>query len=167
MAHAHRAPKSKPPPSGTTVAFVATVFRQIGFAVFLITAAVALLGCATGPTPPKAEETAAKDQLPVPLFQPEPVYPILARMAGAEGVIKVGFIITDTGDVANPFILEGENVLLANAALEAVSKWKFSPALKNGKPVAVKTVQELTFSLRDEPQNLNQGPARQQIQVPR
>lgn len=143
------------------------VFHRIGSISLFITAMFVLSGCASPSTRPVAEVSAPADKMPVPLFQPGPVYPILARMEGVEGDITVGFVITDTGDVANPFILKGESVLLANAALEAVAGWKFSPALKDGKPVPVKTVQVMTFSLNDPPVAEDPGLApRHQVQAP-
>lgn len=142
------------------------VFYRLAFFTLFVVAVVGLSGCASRSTRPVTETSAPGDKLPVPLFQPGPVYPILARMEGVEGDITVGFIVTTTGDVAAPVILEGESVLLANAALEAVASWKFSPALKSGKPVAVKTVQVINFSLNDAPDAAEQTSARHQVQAP-
>ena len=37
---------------------------------------------------------------------------------------------------------------LSNAALEAVSKWRYSPTLLNGEPIDVETAIEINFTLR-------------------
>lgn len=50
-----------------------------------------------------------------------PVYPKEAKRAHIEGVVKVQFIITKTGEVAELQVLSGDPVLV-RAAIEAVKK---------------------------------------------
>jgi periplasmic protein TonB len=78
----------------------------------------------------------------------DPVYPILARMAEEEGVVTLGFVITEQGTVEDPVVLKADNALLANAALEAILQWTFRPGLQDGRPVPVRSIQSITFSLR-------------------
>ena len=56
----------------------------------------------------------------------EPVYPELARKMNITGVVKVQVTVTATGTVKEAKVVGG-HPLLANAALDAVKKWRFEP----------------------------------------
>lgn len=65
-------------------------------------------------------------------------YPGAERKAGAQGTTKVRFTITITGAVASPDVAQSSgNANLDAAALSCVLGWKYRPAMKDGKPVAV------------------------------
>src|SRR6202521_2408480 len=53
-----------------------------------------------------------------------PVYPALARRMNITGVVKVQITVAATGSVKNAKLVGGHPVL-ANAALDAVKKWRF------------------------------------------
>jgi TonB family protein len=57
----------------------------------------------------------------------EPVYPELARKMNITGTVKVEVVVSPNGNVKDAKVMGGHPVL-ANAALEAVKKWKFEPA---------------------------------------
>ncbi len=57
----------------------------------------------------------------------EPVYPPLARKMNLAGTVKVEIVVAPNGTVKDAKVVGGHPVL-ANAALEAVRKWRFEPA---------------------------------------
>jgi TonB family protein len=57
----------------------------------------------------------------------QPVYPELARKMNLTGSVKVEVVVAPNGTVKDAKVVGGHPVL-ANAALEAVRKWRFEPA---------------------------------------
>jgi TonB family protein len=57
----------------------------------------------------------------------QPVYPELARKMNLTGTVKVEVVVAPNGTVKEAKVVGGHPVL-ANAALEAVKKWRFEPA---------------------------------------
>jgi protein TonB len=75
-------------------------------------------------------------------------YPKDALRSRTEGWVELSFTVTVTGSV------EGVEVANANPrrvfdreAIRALSQWKFTPRIENGKPVAAKARQRLEFNL--------------------
>ena len=56
-----------------------------------------------------------------------PVYPELARKMNITGSVKIEVVVAPNGTVKDAKIVGGHPVL-ANAALDAVRKWRFEPA---------------------------------------
>lgn len=56
-----------------------------------------------------------------------PSYPELAKKMNIRGVVKVEAVVRANGSVKSTRVLGG-NPVLVNAAIDAVSKWKFEPA---------------------------------------
>src|ERR1700675_1492 len=73
---------------------------------------------------------------------PHPAYPELARRARIQGVVKLQVKVKTDGSVEVQKILHGEPVL-ADAAIEAVKKWRANPASING--TRVETISTVTF----------------------
>lgn len=57
----------------------------------------------------------------------QPVYPELARKMNITGSVKIAVVVAPNGTVKDAKIVGGHPVL-ANAALDAVRKWRFEPA---------------------------------------
>jgi TonB family protein len=57
----------------------------------------------------------------------QPTYPELARKMNITGTVKVQVVVSPNGTVKEAKVLGGHPVL-ANAALDAVKKWRFEPA---------------------------------------
>jgi TonB family protein len=55
------------------------------------------------------------------------VYPDLARRMSITGTVKVQVVVAPNGSVKEAKVVGGHPVL-ANAALDAVKKWRFEPA---------------------------------------
>lgn len=72
-----------------------------------------------------------------PLVRSNPSYPTRAIQHSNEGWVMLSFVVTETGEVEEPMIEDSSGVEgFELAALEAVIKWRYSPATVNGKPVA-------------------------------
>lgn len=57
----------------------------------------------------------------------EPIYPELAKKMNIAGVVRVQVVVAANGTVKEAKVVGG-HPLLANAALDAVKKWRFEPA---------------------------------------
>jgi periplasmic protein TonB len=84
---------------------------------------------------------------PIKLRNVDPAYPALARQAGVQGRVVIECVIDTEGRVVRTRVLEGPP-LLREAALAAVSQWRYRPTLLNGTPVAVIMTVRLDFRLR-------------------
>jgi protein TonB len=65
-------------------------------------------------------------------------YPPEAKQKGIQGAVVMDILIDAQGTVRDAKLIEGPGSGLNEAALEAVKKFKFSPAFMQDKPVAVK-----------------------------
>lgn len=90
------------------------------------------------------------DHNPEPTLQIKPVFPPTLKQAGMEALVTVGFIVTASGDVANPYIMNSTDHRFDDAALIAVSKWKFRAGMKNGRRVNVRVAQPIPFRVTDD-----------------
>jgi periplasmic protein TonB len=84
---------------------------------------------------------------PVPVYTVDPEFSEEARRAKYQGEVMVQVIVDAQGNVQNPHIVRPLGMGLDEKALEAVVKYKFKPALKNGKPVAVYLTVAINFRL--------------------
>jgi TonB family protein len=87
---------------------------------------------------------------PLKLVNVNPVYPASMRAAGRSGVVPLDALIGTDGTVVFARVLSASvHPDFADAALEAVRQWKFSPTLLNGKPVEVLMGVTINFSLEE------------------
>lgn len=75
-----------------------------------------------------------------------PTYPQLAKTMRVEGTITLAATISKDGAIANLRVVSGPAVL-QQAALDAVSGWRYRPYLLNGEPVDVETTINVIFTL--------------------
>ena len=69
----------------------------------------------------------------VPLVRVEPQYPMSAKQRGVEGWVELRFTITKAGTVSNIVVTAAHPGTIFNrSAVQAVSKWKYNPKIKNG-----------------------------------
>ena len=64
------------------------------------------------------------------------IYPSAMKRYGLSGQVTIGFDVDAEGRVQNPAIVESDNPAFDEPALTALRQWKFSPALREGEPVA-------------------------------
>ena len=85
-----------------------------------------------------------------PIVRIEPQYPRKAAMQGTEGWVLLSFDITATGSVANVKVINSKpRRLFDMAAKRALLKWKYKPAMEDGKPVA-KAGEKVTLDFKLE-----------------
>ena len=84
----------------------------------------------------------------VPLVRVPPKYPARAASRQIEGWVKVEFTIQTDGSVDNAVVVGSEpEEIFDDAALTAISKWKFKEKIVNGVAVPQRAVQRLQFKL--------------------
>jgi TonB family protein len=91
------------------------------------------------PEPKQVSELQPADETSVPprvTKQTRPKYPRAAFDQKIQGEVVIEFMIDTKGRVAQTRVIQSVPGL-DEAAVECLRKWRFKPALKNGKPVAV------------------------------
>jgi TonB family protein len=76
----------------------------------------------------------------------KPVYPDLARQAGIEGMVSLRVVVNEDGAVEKVEVLSGEQAL-RQAAITAVSQWRYKPFLLQGNPARVVTTVNVDFKI--------------------
>ena len=84
---------------------------------------------------------------PVPLYKVEPEYSEEARKAKYQGTVILSIVIDEQGRPRDLKVIRPLGLGLDEKAIEAVSKWRFRPGYKDGKPVAVRATVEFNFRL--------------------
>jgi len=101
---------------------------------------------------PKQSKIYVGDILPSPencgmIHSVRPVYPKEAKRARIQGVVKVEYLITKTGEVTDLYVISGDPVLVP-AAIAAVTRWRFAPCRVDGsEPGEVKSQSDISFTL--------------------
>ena len=95
---------------------------------------------------PSPDDFVAVEEMPVLITPPQPIYPEMARAAEVEGVVTIRALVTKEGKIGDAFVTEG-HPMLNDAAIAAVKKAAFKPALQQHKPVAVWVQIPIRFSL--------------------
>lgn len=87
----------------------------------------------------------------LPIVKVAPVYPRRAQTRGIEGYVLLEFIVTKTGAVENPVVIEASPPgIFDRAAINAALKFKYKPKVVNGEPIDVAGVRNrITFELAD------------------
>lgn len=94
-----------------------------------------------------AKDFPKPDTMPKPLKQVPPVYPLGLRYAGVVGRVTLEAILDVQGNVAEVHVARSNNPFFERPAIDAVMKWKFTPALKDGQPVRIRIQQEIRFDM--------------------
>jgi len=77
----------------------------------------------------------------------QPSYPVGARSRGIQGDVVLTLIVHDDGQSAHIFVSRSLDPDLDQSAIEAVQRWRFEPALKDGLAVAVVVNVDVHFEL--------------------
>jgi protein TonB len=75
-----------------------------------------------------------------------PAYPPIAREAGIQGTVVLEATITTAGTIRELRVVSGPQ-MLRQAAVDAVSRWRYRPYLLNGQPIEVETTISVVFSM--------------------
>jgi protein TonB len=76
----------------------------------------------------------------------DPIYPSEARLQRVEGAVVLDALVAEDGNVRDVQVTSG-SPLLANAARQAVRRWRYEPFQLNGKPLAIHTQITIQFKL--------------------
>jgi TonB family protein len=74
-------------------------------------------------------------QAPKVLAQPMPAYPAALRARAVEGTAAVKFYVDEEGRVRLPEVIEATTPEFADAALAAVSQWRYEPPQAGGRRI--------------------------------
>jgi protein TonB len=138
------------------------LLRALSFA-----AAATLAACATPPLPPGAfapdmpidpAQVNARPVAPNAPGMPDvparfisgnaPVYPITRLQRGEAGNATVDFTVAADGSTADVKVVQADYEYFGIHALIAVQRWRFEPARKDGRAVAMRVRQTFAFNLR-------------------
>jgi len=85
---------------------------------------------------------------PKPTYSPNPEYTDRARKKKISGSVVLSIVVTPDGSVREAKVIQSLDPDLDKQSIAAVSKWKFTPATKDGQPVSVRIRVETTFNIR-------------------
>jgi TonB family protein len=103
---------------------------------------------AGGDAQPDADRGAALDPAqPILITKIEPEYSEEARKAKWQGTVQVDVVVDENGVPIDLKISRALGLGLDQKAMEAVWKWRFKPATKDGKPVTSQTHVDVEFRL--------------------
>jgi protein TonB len=80
------------------------------------------------------------------VYKTMPAYPAIAKVTHKEGTVVLQATISKAGTIENLHVISGEP-MLRQAALDAVSHWRYRPYLLNGQPVEVETTVNVIFKM--------------------
>ncbi|HUR60142.1 MAG TPA: energy transducer TonB [Opitutaceae bacterium] len=137
----------------------------------LLTPFIWLTGCETAPkampVPPSMEvgpgaaranvpartdvhDVSRLDVAPKPTFMARPQYPFELRRQGIAGEAVVDFVVGPDGNVQNVHAVRESHPQFGAAAVQCVAKWKYSPGMKNGRPVYTHMQVPIVFTLNQQ-----------------
>lgn len=94
-----------------------------------------------------AKKAGKKITFPRLISAPQPTYPMMAQIAHAEGYIWVAFIVNESGNVEQANALQDPDSAIAEAAVNAVMKWKFAPGRIDGSPARIILTVPVSFEI--------------------
>ena len=98
----------------------------------------------------KADDPEPVYELGEGITPPRIVHQVIPEYQGKKGVgvkgsVSIALVITSKGLVDHPRVVQGLDPDIDKSAVEAIKQWRFSPAQKDKKPVAVKVTVEVQF----------------------
>ncbi len=103
---------------------------------------------AAPPPLPVRHAPAVADRAPMPRSQAPPPYPYLARRRGIAGEVQVRFLVGVHGEVRNVEVIAAKPPgYFEDSVLKTVSRWRFAPAIRDGRPVATWVETTVRFKL--------------------
>lgn len=88
------------------------------------------------------------DQRPRPTSQPMPKYPRALQRKKISGSVQMRFVVDENGRVRDIEVLDASHKEFADAAVDALERWKFEPGTKNGNKVRTRTQITLPFNIK-------------------
>ncbi|MGB6201072.1 MAG: energy transducer TonB [Candidatus Acidiferrales bacterium] len=100
----------------------------------------------SGPAAPPPTRMSSGATQPRLLSAPAPIYPYSARAEHVQGDVSVDLLISDAGQVASITVISGP-ALLREAAVDALVRRKYAPAMLDGKPISAHIAVTIHFQL--------------------
>jgi protein TonB len=79
------------------------------------------------------------------LKNPPPLYPLALKEKGISGRVVLEATVDTAGKISKAKVIESSDPGFSEAALKAIRQWLFSPATKNGQPIATKVQVPFAF----------------------
>ena len=76
----------------------------------------------------------------------DPVYPDRMRQSGVKGFVDVVWIVGIDGKPTAIEAIDSSHMAFVDPAVDALKKWRFRPAEKDGMPMALKVHQKIMFN---------------------
>lgn len=86
--------------------------------------------------------------VPAAVYRSEPHYSKEALEANYQGEVALSLVIDTTGHPTRLRVIKPLGLGMDKEAMDAVSQWRFTPAMKDGKPVSVQIRVDLNFRLK-------------------
>jgi protein TonB len=84
------------------------------------------------------------DKAPIPKLMPPPQVP--SAMRGVSGMVSLTLVIDESGAVVDATVSKSTHAEFEQPSLDAVKRWKFQPAEKDGHAVKTKVAIPVRFS---------------------
>jgi len=138
-------PAQLPPGSGNSIVPDALPFGGGGSPTFGTASSVVSL--APTPTPAIPRRPGGDVKAPARTFYVAPIYPPIAKSIKLEGSVIIEATIDENGAVRNAHVIQSQP-LLDQAAINAVSQWKYAPTRLNGVAVPVILTVTVVFAMK-------------------
>lgn len=89
------------------------------------------------------------DEKPTPTKTAKPDYPTDLKREGVDGLVAVITVIDERGNVIDVAVKKSSHAAFEKPAKDAIMRWKFTPAKKDGKAVKVRVTIPVKFSVQD------------------
>jgi len=76
-----------------------------------------------------------------------PIYPELAKRAGVEGKVFLKIFVDSLGNPIKAIIIKSDNNVFNQVSIDAAMKYKFTPAIKDKKPIGIWVVIPFMYTL--------------------
>jgi len=133
--------------------------RPTGFEPVFV-ALLALVLPALQPTLAAQQQSEGRPSPPRLIHKVEPEYTPEALEAGLAGTVVLGIEVGADGAARDIRVMRSLGMGLDEKAVETVRLWKFEPATRDGKPVAVKATIEMNFRPPGLPAQRRKGAAK-------
>ena len=124
--------------------------EKLKYTLFLIV--FCLFGCATTEERSYSQVVYSENELDSPnawIIKIDPKYPIDQFNSNTEGYIRFTAVVNENGSLEKINILESvPKGVFDEYGINALEKWRFKPATKNGKPVKSTYSDKLVWQLR-------------------
>jgi periplasmic protein TonB len=101
-------------------------------------------------TPTFSAPSIPGDAPPKPLHTVKPDYPFDMKRAGLSGIVTLSCLVDEQGRVRDALVEKTPGPSFGASALEAIRQWTFTPAIRNGTPVAVRVTLPMNFVLSEQ-----------------